>query len=52
MLGKLLSLPVKILNVPFKAIDKITGADDRYSDIPRTGYVLDKVSEAFEDIDK
>jgi hypothetical protein len=56
MLGKLLSLPFRILNTPIRAGEKIVAQlsgdydirkEDRIFSVP-----LDKISEALEEIDK
>ena len=54
-LGKLLALPVKIANVPFRAIEKLVGSVDG-DDIPEGERIISKplkvLSDAIEEIDK
>lgn len=56
MIGKLFALPFKILNVPFRATEKIIGKMCGEDDIPKSDRVLSKpleaVSEAIEEIDE
>lgn len=55
-LGKLLSLPVKIANVPFRVIEKVVGHGCGQDDIPESERILsmplEKLSESIEEIDK
>ena len=52
LFGDLLSLPVKILNVPFVVVDKITGADEHDNEIlPELGYIGKKIAEELKKID-
>jgi hypothetical protein len=51
-LGKILSLPVKIVNVPLVVVDKITGADKDDDAVPELGYLGKKIAEALEEIDE
>lgn len=55
MLGKLFSLPVKILNIPLRAIEKVVDSV-RGDETPKEDRVLskpfEKLSEAIEEIDE
>lgn len=55
-LGKLLALPVKILNVPARALEKTVAAMSGDDDIPKSDRIiskpLEKLAEAIEEIDQ
>lgn len=55
MLGKLLALPVRILNVSFRTLEKIVGKAGGGDDIPKEDRIVSKpleaLAEAIEDID-
>lgn len=56
MIGKLLSLPIKILNIPARATEKIVakmgGDDDIQEDRRVLSAPLQALSDAIEEIDK
>lgn len=56
MFGKLFSLPVKILNIPFRTIEKVIGSAEGTGDIPKEDRILSKplecLSDAIEELDK
>ena len=53
--GKLLALPVRILNVPFRAIEKVVALTDGQKDIPKEDRVasapLGALADALEEVD-
>lgn len=56
MIGKLLSLPVKILNIPARAFEKTVAAASGEDDIRKEDRILskplEKLAEAIEEIDR
>ena len=56
MIGKILALPVRILNVPFRTIEKLVGNMCGGDDIPKDDRIMSKplevLAEALEDIER
>lgn len=56
MFGKLLAVPFRIANVPFRAIEKVAAGACGNDDIPKEERILSKplecLADSFEEIDK
>lgn len=50
LIGDILSLPVKVVNAPIKAVEKVIDSD--VADIPQPSKLLEALADELEDVDE
>lgn len=51
ILGKILALPVRIINVPLRTVDMLTDPNSGIDDDDGLGSILETVAKAIEEVD-